>query len=491
MARGMQPYVDAIAGCRAQFPELDQLLQFAQQPTRCQPRVSLLEFTASGTVREQKIDRLAQLYEYWQTTTNTGINGRLYVVEDLSPEYLEALGNKFRVHPGYFLKYLYLPIFLKGDGHSLNSRLPLQPASSVNSNIRTGMSLRYYDLVMDRPSFVSTNVTRKSVRTSPLLNGEFITSTLRNASLYVEPPSPGEPWFALMMVDAPSRGRQGLASISKSSNDFWSTDIFAQTKRTPKPSADAGLFDSITEFWTHRATPSDIDAVNQSPEDSLASFAAKAVTPSWLIVLEFISGLLSHSEYSTYEFENMNPNDSSPAKIREELTELRRALAIVNRTRRRILWYIDHVRINLQALGYPVGLSELQLSSAGSQNTTKTGTDEFAIIHSRLLFTHARAESLLPVVLGTCSILGAQQSGLEAKQVSMLTSLAALFIPITTAAAIFSMSDEYLPGATRFWIFWAVAVPLVIVVVLAMYRLVWAWEAMKEVKARMKMKLAK
>jgi Mg2+ and Co2+ transporter CorA len=48
-----------------------------------------------------------------------------------------------------------------------------------------------------------------------------------------------------------------------------------------------------------------------------------------------------------------------------------------------------------------------------------------------------------------------------ARQVGLLTSLAALFIPVSFVAAIFSMGGAFAAGESLFWVYWVVAVPVV------------------------------
>jgi hypothetical protein len=260
-----------------------------------------------------------------------------------------------------------------------------------------------------------------------------------------------------------------MASVSTSSN-FWSSDILTTAGRVNSRVVQEGVFDFITDFWKNRATLSDIESLNQQPKQVLSSFAAKVVTPMWLAVLELLSGVLSNNEYFTYDFENMSINTSA-AKIKREISNLRKALSAVNRSRRRILWYIDHMRINLQALGFPLGISDLRPLTNDTED--KAGLEEFSVILEQLQFAWNRAESLLPVVIGACSILEAQQGALESRQVNSLTYLLALFVPVSTVAAILSMGDEYLPGQTSFWIFWVASIPMVALVVLVMYSLEW------------------
>jgi hypothetical protein len=53
-------------------------------------------------------------------------------------------------------------------------------------------------------------------------------------------------------------------------------------------------------------------------------------------------------------------------------------------------------------------------------------------------------------------------SNKQARQVGYLTSLATLFIPVSLIAAIFSMGGKFSAGASLFWVYWAISIPIVI-----------------------------
>ncbi|OAL54563.1 hypothetical protein IQ07DRAFT_272736 [Pyrenochaeta sp. DS3sAY3a] len=48
----------------------------------------------------------------------------------------------------------------------------------------------------------------------------------------------------------------------------------------------------------------------------------------------------------------------------------------------------------------------------------------------------------------------------SAQNVSRITVLTMLFVPLSTVASIFSMGGDFLPGQARAWVFWVVAIPL-------------------------------
>ena len=52
-----------------------------------------------------------------------------------------------------------------------------------------------------------------------------------------------------------------------------------------------------------------------------------------------------------------------------------------------------------------------------------------------------------------------------------LTILGITFIPLAYVASLFSMSDGYRPGGELFWVYFAVALPLVVLIIIGYYTL--------------------
>lgn len=186
-----RPYLAAIAQRCNQFPVLQTILDFATQQRVSNPRLSIIEF-ANSQVEERSMDSLGELSEYWKAEDECpkpGINGYLYVVEDISPELLETLGSRFNIHPDFFLRHLYLPVTLSSERAETPKRLPARQTRSSKYS-RTGISLRYHEmLVQNAPLELGTlythsNVRRKVASTRPFPDDGRILGILRNVSLY-------------------------------------------------------------------------------------------------------------------------------------------------------------------------------------------------------------------------------------------------------------------------------------------------------------------
>jgi hypothetical protein len=61
------------------------------------------------------------------------------------------------------------------------------------------------------------------------------------------------------------------------------------------------------------------------------------------------------------------------------------------------------------------------------------------------------------------TIQEAHVSNGSAESLSRITVLTMLFIPLSTVASIFSMGGDFLPGSTKAWVFWVVAIPVLVV----------------------------
>lgn len=78
------------------------------------------------------------------------------------------------------------------------------------------------------------------------------------------------------------------------------------------------------------------------------------------------------------------------------------------------------------------------------------------------------------------TIQEARVSGATAQSLSKITVLTMLFVPLSTFAGILSMSDEFLPGRSKAWLFWTVSIPFL----LSLAFLYWRQQLFQVVKDR-------
>ena len=139
---------------------------------------------------------------------------------------------------------------------------------------------------------------------------------------------------------------------------------------------------------------------------------------------------------------------------------------MVNFYRRRLAWYIEEFEWSLHNFGINID----------DHNSHDSG--DFLPILGRLRGCKDKAESILSVVTGYLSVrqgegsleqtrVAIEQSKVAIKEshlISKLTYLALIFIPLSYIASLFSMGGDFLPGASHFWVYFAVALPMTTII---------------------------
>lgn len=77
-----------------------------------------------------------------------------------------------------------------------------------------------------------------------------------------------------------------------------------------------------------------------------------------------------------------------------------------------------------------------------------------------------RLEGMLPMVASFVQMIDTRRSFVETANISRLTYLAVIFIPLSFVTGVFSMNPDIAPGGAHFWIYFVIALPLTIFVYL-------------------------
>ena len=127
--------------------------------------------------------------------------------------------------------------------------------------------------------------------------------------------------------------------------------------------------------------------------------------------------------------------------------------------------YIEQVEAILISSGASISASPDQ----GQRGDWKSCDRDFQYIHYRLKTLKIRVDLFINSITGLAGIAGNRHALLEAKRslqetmrIKTLTLLGMVFLPLAFCTGFFSMNDQYLPGASSFWVYLAVAIPLVV-----------------------------
>ena len=91
--------------------------------------------------------------------------------------------------------------------------------------------------------------------------------------------------------------------------------------------------------------------------------------------------------------------------------------------------------------------------------------DDFKYVLSNMSTTISRIEKDISLLMALVAISGGRQGLEENRGISFLTLVAMFFLPCETMASVLGIQTQYAPGARYFWMLWAVALPLTVLVI--------------------------
>jgi CorA-like Mg2+ transporter protein len=514
-------YLERAQSLCDRFPLYSLLDELSKSPPRSSRSiVTVLEFYPSanhGTytspcqIKDFTLNNVDAIKTYIQgiKSTPSKCRGRLYLLEDPSKEFAELLGNEFNVDPNTFASYIYCPDRSKAKASFVARSLPSRQLNTQQ------YSLKYHevrDLPDGAPEVQQSRVVAignipRSISTfrhgATKDTGNYITGAIRrNISCWYNLDETTKIWngllrlkflintmlipLALTIVDPEIGDELAVTSWEKYSTgwtikhcqtkpylsgplDFspwYSTtsngpgDPFVPNHSTKSRDC---LREAIVGYWMNVATQEEIAAAIDHPKNSFI-FGNLRIAQHWIVVLEYLNGVISELETELWKFEEM-PHRPSPSQIREVINQLRLILTNVNRWRRRVWWFSEDIKWNLEGLSNLAGLQEIPKSE--EKNLTSRGGDvlsDFQFIHDKVDTCRERIESLLPVVFSIFSLLEAQQSSRESKYGTWLAIVATVFLPLSLTAGIFSMAGSYAPNGSEFWIYWVVSIGLILLI---------------------------
>ena len=245
--------------------------------------------------------------------------------------------------------------------------------------------------------------------------------------------------------------------------DFINYDNLDSMCETPGPKRESALED-LCHYWHHHWSRVD---VSDSPL-ATTIFLKKIIASNYMVMHEYLRSLLSELEW----FLSRKERELREFKI-EWAEERWSDLQVWSR---RCTEYIDNVEGILDQFGIPLDESKASREWGDCES-------DFHLISRKLRNCKKRSESLLSSFTGLTGMLGNRQAVVEAnrslheaRNVKILSFLGMLFLPLSFTASFLSMNGAFSPGARLFWVFFAIAFPLVAGVSGAIYLINWGYD---------------
>lgn len=204
-----------------------------------------------------------------------------------------------------------------------------------------------------------------------------------------------------------------------------------------------GMLDDLLQYWT-ATLPDCFDPTNPSIQ-SLAYHPMKIVAAEWMKYIAVMQHCIKMYEYegSQLDLEKFNMD------LRELQGWRRRSMV----SRQKIRAVIRHLQSH-------------ESSDPTHIHSIDRLMEDFTTVGADLEDAGRRLENMLPVVTSLVQIIDARQSFAETANISRLTVLALIFVPLSYTSSLFSMNSENMPGSNKFWVYFAVAIPVTLIVFL-------------------------
>ncbi|CAK3911373.1 hypothetical protein IQ06DRAFT_380387 [Lecanosticta acicola] len=480
--------------------------RFGRIPGRC----ALLTFQEKHVEEQafQSPDDLAKYLDANPTQQNSGLC-RLWILEDLDLRWVEVLGSRLRVDPLVFSEQTNTFNF------TVTRALP-----SLVRPIKA-FTLRYFEFrqLRDENSIQThTNQTTFALNArrierwrdidSPNFKCKWRHSLARRcASFWTNEKKGISGWDAVMLVDPafdsfPHEGthvpevctilqdptthnrldalwtarNKGMMVPTKDtsvayhggSHTFTESTLDLDTARA-RQLVDEGRklsspLDEVVLHWTRVADPELISEARTHSVNSV-HYLLKYIANLWVHQLDLVQSTIAQSEYFSEDYQASVDINTTSEEWRKKLREVLRATADINSLRRQMMHFDHHLTLNLERLGIILGAESID---PAAPNAIREAQMDFIHIHTRLRPFIARAMAL-DKTANELANLHANFKSIQYSELGLALSVfASVVFPATLVSSMLSMGNDYLPGQGRFWVFWAISVPVVFLVAMSL-----------------------
>ncbi|GAP87794.1 putative Mg2+ transporter Zinc transport protein [Rosellinia necatrix] len=447
-------------------------------------KVSILDYFPDS-VEKVELDCAQDLQKHLdEDSVDDAIQFRLYVVEDLSRDVIEAFGDKFKIEPDFFRAHI-----VDFAWYNVRDRWRNPPLLDIVSRHQNWMQLRYvtaryFDFnekssqKEQRSSFTRAaeqaagfNILRRvdddlSNKSYWDKQGAIVGLSRSRATFWLQPDSPQQTTQVGILLLDPTvtegvplwRGRRTL----------WPMPQYGQEVPSRPPDGD-NLFDHFV-FWAQQ-TNLYPNCTTENPLKTLIPIQVLLhfVCSEWLTMSDYIKTRLNQLDWEIVKPEFFRLGKKGVNNMLEKLHVFRRLVPLYREMVSETIRHLDQFsgRIQVQEpttpCSRPWDTPHISISHYKS---------DLAQVKSQLEEYQGRIDQLTSVVTAVISIDNSRRSLQDNRNIGRLTWLATLFIPLSLVAGIFSMQPNVSEiSRYTFAVYFATSLPLGVVIAVAAFTL--------------------
>ncbi|KAI1752969.1 hypothetical protein F4782DRAFT_499319 [Xylaria castorea] len=402
---------------------------------------------------------------------------RLYVIEDLSRDVIEAFGQKYKIEPDFWRVHL-----MDYAWQNVRDRWRNPPLLDIVSRHQNWMQLRYVtaryfdanekNSQKKKSSFTEAaeeaakfNIFRRvdddlSNKSYWDKEGAIVGLTRSRATFWLQPSSPQQSTAVGLLLLDPTvtkgvplwRGRRTL----------WPTPEYGQTPSSKPPQQD-NFFDHFV-FWAQQAKlyPNcDTDHYSKAhvPIQVLLHF----VVSEWLTMADYIKARLNQLDWEIVKPAFFGRGKKGVNDMLEKLHMWRRLVPLYREMVSETIRHVDQFSGRIQ-----VPMTSCRSTDDGKHMLISHYKLDLLHVKSQLEEYQNRIDQITSVVTAVISIDNSRRGLQDNRNIGRLTWLATFFIPLSLVAGILSMQSNVGDiSRNTFVVYFATSVPLAIVIAVA------------------------
>ncbi|KAI0099760.1 hypothetical protein GGR51DRAFT_390310 [Nemania sp. FL0031] len=201
------------------------------------------------------------------------------------------------------------------------------------------------------------------------------------------------------------------------------------------------ILDSLLYYL--RTNPPGFTAVNPTIL-SLGYYPMRIILAEWVLYILLMSRYLKYHEYS---LRNANHHLNNT-----DITELQRWSRRSKQSRQKLFLLTEFIRF--------------WLDKEPHKQPWRLVLRDIRYLDAQIRDCSHSMEQMIPVATSIAQLLDARQSMRQTANITRLTYIALVFVPLSWVCGLFSMSEPFSPGQERFWVYFVTALPLLFVVLL-------------------------
>ncbi|KAJ4003177.1 hypothetical protein NW752_011649 [Fusarium irregulare] len=443
-------YIDFVKLRAQSNPCINGLERYLRQPLTRSSNVVYINYpTEQSSPERQPIkvgdDKITNLIDTLPPATT-----RLILIEDISPQLISLVGNRLDIDPLFFADYV-------NTSFENIELAPPPPSLAILPSLlsQRGYLHLHYQQVLDLGEAgifkhaayalkTDANVTRNIRRLVPL-SGKQLALARATCSLFTK--EFGGSSICLILVDRPIRcAIEGLGTPTQKS--YPAQHLHGGFEDVASPHSKVTSVhhwnrDSMLDSLVHYLQNQKQETPNKIPIGilTLAYYPVRIVLSEWNLYMHLISRYSKHYEYSL--------QDITSRLHGEDIVDLQRWRRRLKQSRHKLTLVAEFVEQHDNGdMEWKMVLKDISYLQAQFQDYGQS------------------LEQMVTVATTMIQLLDSRRSILEAVSVRRLTYIALVFAPLAWVASLFSMEEAYLPGNDKFWVYFATALPLIVVVIL-------------------------